>query len=104
MALISPITSGSAVTYQSADGDGDHYRASSQARLHIRNGGGAPITLTVHSQLACSQGSTHDTTAVIGAGTDEILGPYDAARYADADGFVQLTYSGVTSLTVTVIA
>lgn len=104
MATITPSTAGNAVTYQNAAGGGDQYAASAQARLHVRNGGGSPITVTIKSQAPCSQGTVHDTTVVIGNAADKILGPYDPARYADANGFVQITYTGVTSVTVGVIS
>ena len=61
---------------------------------------GGDITVTIASQRACDQGSTHNAAVVVTAGEERFIGPFDPARYNDSNGMTQLTYSGVTSLTI----
>jgi hypothetical protein len=59
------------------------------------------VTVTFVRQIACSQGVVHTTTVSVPATTgDRVCGPFDPAIFNDANGFVQVTYSAVTSVTV----
>lgn len=93
-------TAGLEATYASAAGGGDQFSNDGKTLLHVKNGSGGDITVTIASQVACSQGSTHNTAVVVTAGEERFIGPFDPARYNDANGMTQLTYSGVTSLTI----
>ena len=103
MATIPYRGAGAVLTYQAAAGGGDKFAVGS-GRLHVRNGGGAPITVTVNSQQQCDQGHDHDLTYAIANGSDQLLPPFDPGRFDDGTGFVLVTYSAVTSVTVAVIA
>jgi hypothetical protein len=107
MATIAPSTAGSPVVYQSASGGGDQFKAAGNARLHVRNGGGSPITVTVTSYQTCNQNGTHALTQVVPNGSDVLFPVLDPARYSDsldATGNVHIAYTGVTSVTVAVLA
>jgi hypothetical protein len=84
----------------SAAGGGDQFANNGKTMLEIVNGGVGSITATIASQNPCSQGATHNTTITIPAGETRRAGPFDPARYNDGSGNVQVTYSGVTSVTV----
>lgn len=99
LAVQTVTTAGLEATYASAAGGGDQFSNDGTVVLHVKNGSGGDITVTVASQVACSQGSTHNTAIVVTAGEDRFIGPFPE-RYNDASGMVQLTYSGVTSLTI----
>jgi hypothetical protein len=108
MALITPSTSGNALAYQAAAGGGDTYTNSGKERVHVRNGGGSPITATLVRTAACNQGVVHagggvqaSDQFVIGAGSDKVLPAVDPNIYG---GVVGITYTGVTTVTVGVIA
>ncbi len=108
MAVITPSTAGNALAYQAASGGGDTYANTGRERCHVRNGGGASVTVTMTRATACSQGVVHAGAAVIaadqftiGAGSDKVLPAVDPAIYGTSVG---LTYSGVTSVTVGVVA
>lgn len=108
MATITPSAPGAAVTYQAANGGGDKFANTGRERLHVRNGGVGSITAHVTKQATCNFGVVHSTDTgddyTIGAGSDKILPALDPARYNDGSGFVNITYTGVTSVTVGVIA
>lgn len=107
MATIAPSTAGNAVTYQAAVGP-DKFANSGRERLHVRNAGVGAITVHVAKTGTCSFGQTHATDVaddfVIGAGADKILPALSPDRYNDAQGFVIITYTGVTDVTAGVIA
>lgn len=90
-------------SYSAAAGGGDQFANSGKAMLHAKNGSGGSITITVNSQVNCSQGFDHDFAVAIPAGEERMIGPFPKSRFDDANGNVQITYSAVTSLTVAVI-
>lgn len=99
MAAITPSPLGSPVTYQNAAGGGDTIAPG--YRLHVRNGGVAPITVTISGVAPCSHGVVHDVTFTVANGSDKLITPPDTARFANAtDGLIHIAYSGVTSVTV----
>jgi uncharacterized protein (DUF697 family) len=79
---------------------GDQVQNNGRTFLKITNGSGGAITVTVASQVTCSQGSTHNATNAVAAGATDLMGPFDTTRFNDANGYIQITYSGVTSLTI----
>lgn len=87
-----------------AAGGGDQFANNGKTILKVVNGSGGAITVTVASQRSCDQGSTHNVTNSVGAGATELMGPFPTDRYSDANGYCQVTYSGVTSLTVAPIS
>lgn len=101
---------GGGVAYVAAAVGGDHFTASSDTFLHVKNAGTADCVVTVTSQQACSQGVTHNKTYTVQGSTnaptgpnDQLIGPLDPVRFADGSGFVQITYSQVTTVTVGLI-
>jgi hypothetical protein len=102
MATLTRLGTGDALTHVAADVAGDKFSIGS-GRLHVVNGGGGDVTVTVISQAKCSFGSLHNLTYVVTAGTDKFLPPFDSGRFDDGSGFVQVTYDEVTSVTVAVI-
>lgn len=91
------------ITYGAAAGGGDQFPAGIRRELRVKNGDGTSTTVTINSQRPCNQGFDHDQATVVAAGTEVAIGPLDPDRFADANGYVQATYSKVTSLTVAVV-
>lgn len=106
MALLPASPSGGDITYTAASGGGDTYANHGAERLHVKNGSGSGITVSVVHQLACNQGVVHSPdTYVVPAGAGFLIPALDPGKYNDpATGLVHLTYSGVTTLTVAVLA
>jgi hypothetical protein len=86
-----------------AAGGGDQFPNNGKTYLKVTNGGGVPITVTIVAQRACDQGTIHNIANSVANATTELMGPF-SDRYTDGNGFCQVTYSGVTSVTVGAIA
>jgi hypothetical protein len=85
-----------------AAGGGDKFANTGKELLLVKNGSGAPITVTlVTASTSDPEGlAITDKTVVVGAGVTTAIGPFPQGIYNDADGNVNFSYSGVTSLTV----
>lgn len=97
------VPSGATFTPVAAAGGGDSFANDGATSLYVKNGSGAPITVTIPAQAACNFGvsnAAHDIVRAVPAGAENRLGPFAPGLYNDANGRVQITYSGVTSLTV----
>lgn len=85
-----------------AAGGGDYFANTGAEFLYINNAGVGSITLTIafaSTATVDGQSATNRTVAVAN-GTEFLVGPFPTHLYNDANGRVQLTYSGVTSVTV----
>lgn len=89
--------------FTAAGAGGDTYTNAGDTYLFVTNGGGAPINVTLNAQTQCNQGFDHDTIVAVAAAETKQIGPLAAGRYNDASGKVNVTYSGVTSVTVAVV-
>lgn len=89
-------------TYSSAAGGGDTFPVGANTFLNIKNGSGAPITVTVDSKKNCDQGEDHNSVTVVTNGEERLIGPFSSVdRWGNpTTKLADLTYSGVTSLTV----
>ena len=97
------------LTLTAAAGGGDTFVHYATLMLLIVNGSGSPITITVSEQLATNTEPTNtiygsltksDATLVVGAGDTGIFGPFAAKSFKDSSGNINVSYSGVTSLTI----
>src|SRR4051812_21566790 len=86
-------------TPAAAAGGGDQVLWGPGVRIKVVNGAGSPITVTIPAQVPCDQGSTHNITNAVANGTSEFMGPF-TERYKDSNGYVQITYSSATSVTI----
>jgi hypothetical protein len=115
MAILTPkviIPAGVATgAYAAASVTGDSFPASSDQRvmLHVKNGGVAPITVTILAQTAFEKVPNVGTIAVanlsgpVANAGDAFFGPFPR-DFIGANGQVQVTYSAVTSVTVAVLS
>lgn len=101
------VTPGLAPTYTAAAGGGDSFvndqADGSRTFIHIKNGGGAPITLTVDDPNSKTpDGATAwnpDLAVTVANATERMVGPI-GARFIDGNGNTNLAYSGVTTVTI----
>ena len=82
---------------------GDAFLNSGREYLHVKNGGGASIDVTVDSVAVCNQGVDHNAVVAVAAAAEKLIGPFPKARFNDAAEKVQVTYSGVTTVTVAAV-
>lgn len=91
-------------SYAAAAAGGDQFQPGDDVMLHIKNGSGASITVTVASPQPCSQGVTHNLVVSVPAAGERMIGPLPAARFANpTTGLVNITYSAAASVTVAAI-
>lgn len=87
-----------------ADGDTIANPTDQRTLLHVKNGGGGSITVTIPAVLSAISdprvGSVDvaDLSVAVPAGEERMIGPFPAA-YVDSAGDVTVNYSGVASVT-----
>lgn len=90
-------------TFVPASAGGDDFANSGKTFLIVKNGGAGAVTVMINSQAPCSYGFDHDIQVSVAAGDESWIGPFSKARFNNQDGKVQVTYSGVTSVTVAAV-
>lgn len=92
------------LTGVAAAAGGDAFANTGQELLFIINAEAAPKTVTIAVPALADGDLTIAAAAfVCPASKTTVLGPFPAGVHNDANGLVQVTYSGVTTLTVKVI-
>lgn len=89
-------------TYAAASGGGDKVQPGSHTFLHVINGGGASITVTLATPgNYYANVANPDLVVTVGASSEQMI-PVPSAPFGDpADsGLASIAYSGVTSVTV----
>lgn len=76
--------------------------------VHVKNGGGAPITVTIASNDTTREATglgpvtKADAGGSVANAAEKIFGPFPRLAFSGADGRVSIAYSAVTSVTVAV--
>lgn len=104
------VTPGLVPTYAAAAGGGDSFvndqADGSRTFIHVKNGGGSSITLTVDDPNSKSpDGATAwnpDLAVTVANASERMIGPI-GPRFIDGNGNTNITYSGVTSVTIAVL-
>jgi hypothetical protein len=89
------------VAYTPANAAGDMFANNGKMSFRIKNASGVSITATVQS-VPDPYGRSGDLTVVVAAGAEAEVGHLDPALFNQRTGnvgFVQITYSAVTSVT-----
>ena len=96
---------GIAPTYATAASGGDTFANNGKTFLHVKNGGGSSINVTLASQVDSPPAGTAASNKVIAvaAGGEKMIGPLPEYGYNDSGGLVHVSYSAVTSVTVAAI-
>lgn len=92
--------------YSAAAGGGDKFTPGEDIFLHVKNGSGGSITVTVVTpKEAFPDVAEADVAVAIAAGAEKMIGPFPANHFANPSdsGLAAITYSGVTSLTLAVL-
>ncbi len=92
-------------TLVAASAAGDRFRNDGKTIVHVNNGGGAGITVTITGQRTLPGGISSNKDVVVPAGQEFLFGPFPAGIYnTDGAQEVVLAYSDVTSVTVGAIS
>lgn len=97
---------GLATTYAAAAAGGDKFAPSANTFLHVKNAGVGAITVTIVTpREAIPDVATADVAVSVPATTGErMIGPFPYTHFAAAaDGLADITYSGVTSVTIAAV-
>lgn len=95
------VKTGTTVTLTAAAGGGDQFVHTDKNDIYvINNGGGGGITVTFVTQATTDGLVVADRTVSVGAGDRVEVSDLDPNVYRDTNGYCQVTYSGVTSVTV----
>lgn len=102
LALTTPSIAGVLVGNVAAAGGGDKFRNDGRTLLYVNNGGGGPINVTIDAQSIDGM-PFEDPVVAVAAGAHKLIGPFPPRYFNDAGGFVNVSYSGVSSVTVAAI-
>ena len=95
---------GAVPTYAAATGGGDAMACSADSFLHVKNGGGSSITVTLAIPAGTSgwpQAAYTNSVVTVANASEKMIGPIQPQLYADpVTGLCTITYSGVTTVTV----
>ena len=97
---------GGVATYVSAAADGDTADNNGNMFLHIKNGSGGSITVTITAvTTSVDSGMYGDLTKAnasiaIAGSAEAFIGGFAPAAFNDGNSEIAITYSGVTSLTI----
>lgn len=83
-----------------ADVAGDSWANSGNQMAAIINGGIGSVTVTLPYQIQFDGGTPTNKTLAIPAGHTAIVGPFSPAYYNDTNGRANITYSGVSSVSI----
>ena len=90
-----------AATLVAAAGGGDEFQNDGQLTFFkVDNDSGGELTVTFVSQKTVTSLAVADLPVAVAAAGEQLIGPFPADTFNDSDGLVQVTYSGVGSLTV----
>lgn len=88
-------------TYAAAAGGGDKCEVGDRVFLHVKNGGGSPITVTLTSVAAFRGQAVSNVTVSVPASGERMIGPLSSDLLQNAsDGLCAIGYSSATSVTV----
>lgn len=91
-------------TYGACAAGGDRFTPDKDTFLHVKNGSAGALTVTVAATAVPAANVTTTVAAVsIPANSEKMLGPYPSELFAASDGLADITYSGVTTLTIAVV-
>ena len=98
-------TSGILPTYQAAAAGGDAMVADSTSFLHVKNGSGSPITVTLATPATVDTTlAVADRTVTVAASSEQMIAVPDSLYRDPATGLAAITYpGGVTTVTVAAI-
>lgn len=84
-------------------GGGDSYLNNGNVIPYFENGSGAPITVTFTIAQSVEGSTPAGRQYTIPATSNLLIDPFPEAQYNDVNRRVNMSYSGVTSLTVALI-
>lgn len=95
--------SGMTLSTGAAAGGGDEFPNDGRTFIYVNNGGGGSITVTTVTQQTVDGKAVADDSISVPNAQARYIGPFPPSIYNDVNDRVQVTYSGVTSVTVAAV-
>ena len=99
-----PTSAGLAPAYEPANVDGNQYRLTPGRVLHVKNGSGADLTVTVPTPASADRLvdglAVPDRTYTIATAAERLIALGTSPAYRQAGGVAHINYSAATSVTV----
>jgi hypothetical protein len=92
--------SGLTPSFAAAGVAGDEFSNDGMTYIEVINGDAGAHVVTIATQLTDDGLAVADRTVSVGAGVRKKIGPFQKSIYNDANGKVQITYDGVTNVTI----
>lgn len=91
--------------YEAANGDGEKVVNDGKTFVHVINGGGSPITVTVQHPGTVDGLAVADLTVTVTNAEDQMIGPFPGRfnQVGTDVGQIYVDFSGVTTVTVAAI-
>lgn len=102
---VQTITNAGITPAYAAANDGDVFTNTGNELLHVKNGGGGSITVTITPARASSDVPSFGTmskatvSVAVAAGAEGVIGPFEPHAFNNSSGQVVVNYSGVTTVT-----
>lgn len=97
------VAAGTTLSFAACAGGGDTFINDGNTFLYVKNGSGGALTVTIAAP-ATPHGMTITAQAVsVGAGSEKCIKPYPQQFTQPAAATTNITYSGVTSLTIAAV-
>lgn len=94
-------TLGLTPTYVAATSGGDSFEPGPNTILHVKNGSGASITVTIDTTATAFGEPIANDAVVIAAGSFALIGPFPPGEVEQpVSGVADITYSAVTTVTI----
>src|SRR5688500_167062 len=92
-------SAGAVPAYSAANADGHSVVNSGRTLLHVKNGGGSSINVTIQTPGSVDGLALPDKVIAVANGAEKIIGKLATNVYNQADGTVNVDFSAVTSVT-----
>jgi hypothetical protein len=92
-------------TYANAASGGDKFHPGGRVFLHVKNGAGSSVTVTVATPGEVVEDvAITDLAVAVPAGEEKMIGPLPGSYFGDPSdsGLAAVTYSSATSVTIAV--
>lgn len=89
--------------YTAANADGHAIANRGRMCLHVKNGGGSAIDVTLVTGATVGGRAVADDVVSVAAGAEKLIGPFSESVYNQSGGVMHVDFSAVTTVTVAAI-
>jgi hypothetical protein len=98
------VRTGLETTYAAVDAtNGNRFINDGRMFLHVKNGHTSPITVTIATPGTVDGLAVADQAVVVTNAEERMIGPFPPGIYNDGSGYVQITYSLGTAMTIALL-